>query len=79
MPHEEREVFFSQTDQQDNLFLRGAEASFMGRCVGVADVGTHSIFTIKIADVISSDTVEPLLYLDGSYGVFDAQDRDAIA
>ena len=69
--HEKRETFFGRGSKVQNApVLIGAQAHFVCRRVHAAIHGTHAIVLGETIDVSSRPAIEPLLYLNGTYGGF---------
>lgn len=48
-------------------FLEDALASLLCKSDGRFEYGTHTIFVGRVEDIRVAETIEPLLYVDGSY------------
>ncbi|MGO9356105.1 MAG: flavin reductase family protein [Xanthobacteraceae bacterium] len=69
--HEQREAFFRCFSEVHSApVLDGAQAQFVCRRAHAAVHGTHAIVLGEAIDVSSRPAIEPLLYLNGTYGGF---------
>ena len=73
LPHDERQRFFAESEDADQIGVLGADAGFAGYCVDVIDIGTHALLLVHIERVACREAIEPLVYLDAKYGGFEAR------
>jgi len=73
LSHAEREVLFDPSDDfADAALLRGAAANLICRRIDSPSCGTHLTVFGEVIDASFRTQVDPLLYLDGRYGSFQA-------
>lgn len=71
--HDERKSHFVPSGgEYDALVLRDAQASLICRKTTAFRCGTHVIVLGEVVDASHDADVNPLVYLDGKYGIFDA-------
>jgi flavin reductase (DIM6/NTAB) family NADH-FMN oxidoreductase RutF len=72
IPHHAREKHFEPAAATGAPVVAGAQAAFVCRCSDTIVRGTHLMVFGSIVDVVSRQSIEPLLYLDAQYGGFSA-------
>lgn len=55
-----------------HAYLADAQASFFCRNVANMAFGTHGVFIGEVLEVIDLNPINPLVYMDGRYGCFQA-------
>jgi flavin reductase (DIM6/NTAB) family NADH-FMN oxidoreductase RutF len=71
--HDERKAHFTPCGgEYDALVLRDAQASLICRKTMASNCGTHVIVLGEVVDAMHDAEVNPLVYLDGKYGIVDA-------
>lgn len=56
-----------------HAYLANAQASFFCRNVANTLYGTHGVFIGEVLEVIDLSPINPLVYMDGRYGRFQAE------
>lgn len=55
-----------------HAYLADAQASFFCRNAAKMEYGTHGVFIGEVFEVIDLSPINPLVYMDGRYGCFQA-------